>query len=338
MVHQHLRDRPARRVFATAGLVTLLVVSGAACFGAEPPPLKSGEIPLSEEVKTVAGEWHYSRDTISIAGRIYDGCGLTWHPSFGPRDRGFATFDVRGWDRFQAWLGIDDKWTPETAATVSIEVDGEQVAQVKVRYGQKAVPVDVALTGRQALTIRREGSVAVAAPKLIKGKTAAIAPPTESQPPRAEPAPFAVDPNDLDKLAGLLRKSADANPTMAERLRAGNVALSTFVLVDIPSQAVAQNVAEDLYTALIRTGFGLVERGQLDKVLQELKIQHAGLIDPATAQKIGQLSGCDVILLGSISDRGTFVVVNARLMDTATGRSLVAERVEMRKIPIGREG
>ena len=87
---------------------------------------------------------------------------------------------------------------------------------------------------------------------------------------------------------------------------------------------------------MILADFQTVERGQLDKALKELKIQDSALIDPATAQKLGQITGCNVIMVGSISDRGQFIVINARLLETSTGQTLTAERVECRKVPIQR--
>ena len=116
----------------------------------------------------------------------------------------------------------------------------------------------------------------------------------------------------------------------------GNIALATFKRIGIYSPATATDLAENLYTSLINSDFPLVERGQLDTVLGELKIQDTGLIDPKTAARIGQQTGCNFILIGSISDMGQFVVINARLMEIATGKSLTAERVECRKIEIKR--
>jgi len=149
-------------------------------------------------------------------------------------------------------------------------------------------------------------------------------------------ATFVVDPNDLDKLAAALRKRVDAKPELMAKLANANIAVMTFDLVDIPSASVAKNVAEDLSTSLINTDFQLVERGQLDKVLKELKIQDSALIDQATAQKIGQMTGCTFILVGSVSDRGQFLVINARFLETATGKAIAAERVECRKNEIKR--
>jgi len=150
------------------------------------------------------------------------------------------------------------------------------------------------------------------------------------------PATFVVDPKDLDQLAESLRRQIDAKSEVKERLAEAKIAISTFKLVDIASPSVADNVAEDLSTSLLKTDFTTIERGQLDKVLKELKVQDSAMIDPETAVKIGELAGCDIVMVGSISDRGQFIVINARFLETATGKTVAAERVEGRKIPIQR--
>jgi TolB-like protein len=160
---------------------------------------------------------------------------------------------------------------------------------------------------------------------------------SKEAPSPSESAPFVVDPNDLDKLASQLAENCANHPIAKEIMKKGNIAIATFDLIDISSPSVAKNAVEDLSTSMINKGFQLVERGQLDKVLKELKIQSSGAIDPKTAQEIGKLTGADLILVGSISDRGNFVVINARLLETKTGKAIVASRVEMRKIPIKRD-
>jgi TolB-like protein len=236
----------------------------------------------------------------------------------------------------------DERGNRERPASFGVLVNGDLVKSVRLSLGEKAARLSVPVKEGDSLKLTIEGQGGVfAEPRLIKGSPTPSGAATATGPgatPQIAPAaaPFVVDPNDLDKLAVALRKRVDASPGLQQRVESGRLALVTFTLVDVPSPSVATNVAEDLSTALINNAFNLVERGQLDKILKELKIQDTALIDPATAQKIGQLSGCDVILVGSISDRGQFVVINARLMETATGKSLAAERVEMRKIPINR--
>ena len=131
-------------------------------------------------------------------------------------------------------------------------------------------------------------------------------------------------------------KRVDAKPELKANLANSFMALMTFNLIDIPSPSVAQNVAEDLSIRLINTDFQLVERGQLDKALKEMKIQDSALIDPTTARKLGQITGCKFILVGSVSDRGQFIVMNARILETETGNAVAAESVECRRIPIQR--
>jgi TolB-like protein len=274
---------------------------------------------------------------IGIRGKIYGGClqaGWSVDPTW-------ATWHIPdGYSRLEGFLGQDDetRYGTDKPVTLNVLVDGDLVKSLKNRPGQKALQVAVPVRPGASLRLELGGPGSVfAEPRLIS--TPADKPPGLPSPvPPGEPTPsaFVVDPRDVDKLAANLRQKADATPAVRQRVANGQVAVSTFGLIDIPSPSVAQSVAEDLYTAMINSGFALVERGQLDKVLVELKIQNMGLVDPKTAQRIGQLSGCDVILLGSISDRGQFVVINARLMDTATGKSLVADRVEMRKIAIQR--
>ena len=52
---------------------------------------------------------------------------------------------------------------------------------------------------------------------------------------------------------------------------------------------------------LIESGFKVVERAQLDAVLQEHNISVSGYLSPATTKKIGEILGVDVLLVGEIT-------------------------------------
>ncbi|HEY3378704.1 MAG TPA: FlgO family outer membrane protein [Armatimonadota bacterium] len=303
----------------------------------------------------VSGSWNYQNSTCTIGGVVYDG--------WGRGSEMFASFDVRGWDHFTANIGINDnyRWVTAPQRTV-IEVDGDQVWQQDIAYGEKAQFVDIPLTGKRTLTLRYKASYTLfAEPKLVKGNPVAqfacpictttfntqvewnghintahavARPATIATPPavmQTAVTGFVVDPNDLDKLATNLRKRVDAKPAVQQKLAQELMAVMTFNLIDISSPSVAQNVAEDLSTRLINADFNLVERGQLDKALKEMKIQDSALIDQSTAQRLGQIAGCKFILVGSVSDRGKFLVINTRILETATGKAVAAESVECRK-------
>ena len=338
-----------RSVRFTIELLAVLLLCGcsSALLGATTKAAK--EVPWDEKtVPQVSGDARFEIDTVSIGGQIYDGWICISEDS---------TFDIRGYDRFRGQIGYPSGLLGfETESVMSIDVDGETVWKQVIRDGGKAIPVDIALTGRRALTFRcsSSGGNAIAEPRLIKGQPAMTefkcpvcgktfkriddrdahvkAEHGGGPPPTVVSGAFIVDPNDLDKLAGALRKRVDANAGLKTRIDQGNIALMTFELISVPSKTVAKDVAENLSTSMINASFSLVERGQLDKAIQELKLQETGLIDPTTAQKLGKMAGCDFIVVGSISDQDTFVVINARILETATGKAVAAERVELRKI------
>ena len=52
---------------------------------------------------------------------------------------------------------------------------------------------------------------------------------------------------------------------------------------------------------LIESGFKVVERAQLNQVLQEHNIAASGYLSPATTQKIGEILGVDVLLVGEVT-------------------------------------
>lgn len=47
--------------------------------------------------------------------------------------------------------------------------------------------------------------------------------------------------------------------------------------------------------------FIVVERAELERVMQELKVQHSGVVDARTAKELGKVLGADAVVLGSVS-------------------------------------
>ena len=98
-----------------------------------------------------------------------------------------------------------------------------------------------------------------------------------------------------------------------------------------------------LITELVKSGkFIVVERDKLNKVLEEQKFQGQGMIDPATAVKIGQQLGLEAIVVGSVSQFGVKkegsdyllaqskrqvadVTVDIRLIDVQSGQVILAD-------------
>ena len=111
-----------------------------------------------------------------------------------------------------------------------------------------------------------------------------------------------------------------------------------------------EGVADMLVTALVKSNkFSVLERQELEKVLDEQKLGESGLVTAETAPKLGKLLGVELLVVGSVSEFGTKesqvsgglsfisggvktktarVVVDVRLVNTVTGEIVAAEKKE----------
>lgn len=88
-------------------------------------------------------------------------------------------------------------------------------------------------------------------------------------------------------------------------------------------------VAEWFITALVKEGrFDVVERGLLNKVLEEQKLAMTGMVDPNTATQLGRLLGVKVIISGSVMRLEDIIEINARIIDVESASIITAENVK----------
>ena len=87
--------------------------------------------------------------------------------------------------------------------------------------------------------------------------------------------------------------------------------------------ALGRFMAEEIIPRLFDTGkVQVIERGQLEKALEELKFSQTDLFDPSMAKKLGKFVGADAILAGTITDLGSVVRVHVRVFSTERGEVL----------------
>ncbi|MEW6774700.1 MAG: CsgG/HfaB family protein [Bdellovibrionota bacterium] len=106
---------------------------------------------------------------------------------------------------------------------------------------------------------------------------------------------------------------------------------------------VGEAIVDIVTTELAKTkAFIVVERAELDKVLQEQALGQSGAVNPATAAKAGRVLGLQSLLIGTISEFGVTpsatdlvlfkqkkqeakATVDVRLIDATTGQILYAD-------------
>jgi hypothetical protein len=65
----------------------------------------------------------------------------------------------------------------------------------------------------------------------------------------------------------------------------------------------------------------LVESAQVRHAFQNLKLDPAGLGDPQQIRRLGEMIGSDYLVIGNYLEHGDQFVINARVLETATGRT-----------------
>lgn len=76
---------------------------------------------------------------------------------------------------------------------------------------------------------------------------------------------------------------------------------------------------------------GLVERGQIGKLMDELALQQSGAVNDEQALQLGKVSGARALIIGSVADAGGEFIVSARAVDAETGKVLVASDMKVPK-------
>ncbi|MBD3344239.1 MAG: hypothetical protein GF401_04165 [Chitinivibrionales bacterium] len=118
----------------------------------------------------------------------------------------------------------------------------------------------------------------------------------------------------LDALAGQIVKDLS---TFEKKV----VALRDFAHLEGKITQLGRFIAEELTTRLYRTGrFEIIERQLLHRTMHEHKLNMMSMVDQQSAVKLGRLIGAQVIASGSLTDLGSSIKVNARLVDTENGK------------------
>lgn len=133
----------------------------------------------------------------------------------------------------------------------------------------------------------------------------------------------------LDQQLGLLVSQIIEGLDQTE---ATKIAVIPFADLDNKESKLGRYIAEELTTKLYQTSrFEIVERTLLEKVIDEQKLGTTGFIDDNTAVSLGQILGVDAIATGTLTNLGSTIKVNARLLETVSGKVFSAASVTLYK-------
>jgi TolB-like protein len=92
-------------------------------------------------------------------------------------------------------------------------------------------------------------------------------------------------------------------------------------------------IAEEMALGLVvaKKNLSVIDRTHLRTLMQEHKLGASGLIDPATARKLGQIAGVQALVTGTLTPFADSVRVVIKVLDTETALVLTAASMDIAK-------
>ncbi len=131
----------------------------------------------------------------------------------------------------------------------------------------------------------------------------------------------------VDELADRIAKNAPGG----KQLR---IAVIDFPDLQGVTSDLGRYIASRLTTRLAQSPrFFVIERQRLNQVLAELRFSMSDLVDPAKAKQLGNMAGVEAIAVGTVSDLGNQVDLDARMIEIETNRLLLGATITISKDP-----
>ncbi len=112
----------------------------------------------------------------------------------------------------------------------------------------------------------------------------------------------------------------------------GSVALEKIVILDMKAISIDKGTADLVTEGLITSFFNLrkyqiVERAQLNQIINELRLTNTDLFTDDMALEIGRLAMSRIVVVGSVGQAGGNFVLNIRTIEVETGVVVYSDRV-----------
>jgi TolB-like protein len=125
------------------------------------------------------------------------------------------------------------------------------------------------------------------------------------------------------------RQFQDLSAQLAQKIsKSGKKSVAVVDFTDLQGNVteLGRYLAEELSVSLAQqaNGFTVIDRTYLKAILRENKLDASGLIDPATATKLGQIAGVQGLITGTIVPLGDNVSLSIKVLDATTEAILAA--------------
>ena len=108
----------------------------------------------------------------------------------------------------------------------------------------------------------------------------------------------------------------------ADEVTANISARSTIAIVYItaPEIGITEYIAGELEHILLRNGYIIIDRSELDRIRSEQRFGLSGEVDDNTAARIGNIAGAGIVITGRVDGEGALRRLRLRALDTSSAR------------------
>lgn len=121
-----------------------------------------------------------------------------------------------------------------------------------------------------------------------------------------------------------LKKMASDLATRMHAVKHSRVTVVDFVDLDGKPTKLGRFLAQQFQLSLAEPELRLtvVDQSQLSQLLDQVEMLHQGLLDPTTGREIGQMTGTEVIVLGTVMSASLTVRIDIKAIDLQTAKMI----------------
>jgi TolB-like protein len=126
----------------------------------------------------------------------------------------------------------------------------------------------------------------------------------------------------------------DISPRLADAItKSGKKTVAVVDFTDLQGRVTEYGrfLAEEFSVALATTpsGFKVIDRTNLKTILQEHKLASTGIIDPQTARKLGEITGVQALVTGTVTPFGEDLRISVKVLDAETAEIISGVATDM---------
>ncbi len=133
-----------------------------------------------------------------------------------------------------------------------------------------------------------------------------------------------------EKMDTQLQKMTEALSAQIKENGRKKVAVLDFTDLQGVGSLLGKHIAEEMTVNFVigKRDFSVLDRANLKRILAEHKLTASGLVDPENAKKLGQFSGVDALVMGTIVPKAQNIHLTAKIIATDTAEIVGAARTE----------